>query len=173
MGRLGGILIGLLLLAGCSVVVAGSARPAADPVAVAPGGGGPGGTVPPSGLGAVAPCELLTPTQLREVGLAGSRAVPTDSGALRSCAWTDPRRLVPTVVAFGTGVDLTDMAAGMGGRPEDAEVAGFPAAYVRSAGGACSVLVEVAPDAVLTTISTDSCPAAHRIAELAVGNLPT
>ena len=59
--------------------------------ACAAGGSGPD-------LGAVAPCELLTPAQRADAGLGSGR--PADTGPVRSCTWA------PAGAGFGVPTSL-------------------------------------------------------------------
>lgn len=82
-------------------------------------------------LGAVAPCDLLTPDQLADAGLgAGS---PADTGPVRTCSWTPegggPGKRTVLMVLPGVALDeyrSLPMASGSGALADD-EIAGRPA----------------------------------------------
>lgn len=128
-------------------------------------------------LQAVPPCEVLEPTQLAEVDLAGASAEPGDAGvSTRTCTFTTPGNATPVTLAVDPSLRLADVRdAYLAYAPDpaplvDGEVAGRPALV--GSGERCFVAVEVGSGA-LSVFGGDDCAAVRRMAELAVTNLAT
>jgi hypothetical protein len=163
-GAVGAVLLAVLLTAGCGGSVAGRALPA--------------GAAAPEvrDVGQVAPCDLLTPAQLDELGWGGASARAVDAGPARSCRWSVPGGVGRSILSVFTGAGLdaiADAQGGAAGFSED-EVAGYPALVGGGPGGPdyCGLLVGIANSVVLSAISSGGCATTRRLAAFAIGNLP-
>ncbi|QNG52243.1 DUF3558 family protein [Pseudonocardia petroleophila] len=121
-------------------------------------------------LGAVAPCDLLTPAQVAAAGLGPGRAA--DAGPVRSCSWRQegPAFTVPVLLTVAPGAGLDEFrSAYPGGEFVDDEIGGFAA--LRTSGEGCSTVVDVG-SGVLAVAGAADCDGQREIAELALANLP-
>jgi hypothetical protein len=123
-------------------------------------------------LGAVAPCDLLTPAQVAAAGLGPGRAA--DAGPVRSCSWRQEGAgfTVPVLLTVAPGAGLDEFRSASGGPGVefvDDEIGGFAA--LRTSGEGCSTVVDVG-SGVLAVAGGADCDAQREITELALANMP-
>lgn len=123
-------------------------------------------------LGAVAPCDLLTPGQLGDAGLGAGR--PADTGPVRSCSWTPegglPGEQTLLMVIPGAALDefrTLPLATGSGDFADD-EIGGRPA--LRRSGPGCMTVVDVG-SGLLAMVGSEDCGRQRPMVERAMENL--
>lgn len=132
----------------------------------------------------IAACDLLTPTQLADLGLRPESARPSEIPSAKICTWTDGGNNIASLMISADGIvsglagpyALHDTFASF----EPETVAGHPAARaVLGTGASCALWVGVADDRLLTVEGNvagralpDPCARSRQMAEMVLSNLP-
>lgn len=168
----------MLLVAGCASVPSPNPAPDITPTTTTP-------SRPTTSVAAAAPpavtvaaCDVLTPTQVQDLGLDPETATPTDVEGQRLCSWSaapdarDPGSpLIVAVYASGGGFAGVQAVPGLpGGSVEQTEIDGYPASVIDT-GGFCSVAVVLDAATLVVTGGGADCEATRTITRAALGNL--
>jgi hypothetical protein len=134
----------------------------------------------------VAPCGLLTPAQLIELGLDPRSARPGTAGAAETCGWTRPtdpgnpaglqistNPTIPSLDGIYIIRDTFDVF-------EPTQIAGHPAVHADgTAGSVCTIYTAIADYQAVSTDGNlagrplaDPCGPSRRMAEMILSNLP-
>ncbi|MBB5155463.1 DUF3558 domain-containing protein [Saccharopolyspora phatthalungensis] len=175
----------VLGLAGCSSTQGGEPEPntgrqtisaASDPLHI---------DQPKNLAGLTAPCQLLTPQQLQELGAGASEQDKSEWGQA-ACRWRNQQlaiKVSPDTVQ-GQGLDYTAKIYGDGSGNPNAQVSGYPAVHGGVNDLRCNVFVGVSDKQVLSVSFTtgsegrsnpeyaDPCAMADKVAGLVLSNLP-
>lgn len=177
------------LLAGCSTQIVGAAVPgsatSSEPSSQAPPKLAPPVRVPLDATG-ITVCDLLTPSQLKELNLDPKSAESKTVGISDNCTWkytNDPGNVGgvqlstrPTLPALDGVYLVRDTFAVF----EPLEISGHPAVHAdRNAESGCSIYTAVADYQAIATLAdsigrprADACAPSRRMAEMILSNLP-
>lgn len=153
--------------------------PSANPLVVTPR------VEHPKDARGIGSCDLLTPSQLTDLGLRPDTARPGTSGVGRMCTWASTVMGDPAGLTVATDLTVGGLESLYRVRDtfdvfEPGEIGGHPS--VRADGnrdGRCSLYVALADDQLMSADGNlsgrplpDPCARSRRMAELVLSNLP-
>lgn len=133
----------------------------------------------------IAECDLLTPAQLDQLGLASETARPRTVGAARVCSWTYEGGRKSAALQIATertipGLDGIYVQRVGYARFEPVTVAGHPGFHADQAeSDGCTLYIAIADYQMMTVVADlraeplpDPCAPSRRMAEMILSNLP-